>query len=69
MVKKQQKHSKAVKVSEDEESNAFGSDHDDFYAPELDDPELDEFGLEDYGDDNDAPDVVKKDDAQKKHDR
>ena len=47
----------------DEDGGLFGSDHDDFYAPELD-----EFGLA-AEDDSDAPETIKKANAQQTHEK
>ena len=70
MAKTQKKSSKnKVKEEEsfseesDEGVNAFGTDNEDFYAPELD-----EFGLE-ADESDDAPETVKKSDAQKMNER
>ena len=69
MVKKLQgvkpnKHDFEQYESNDEEDGGlFGSDHDDFYAPELD-----EFGLE-ADDSDDAPETLVKSKEQKKHER
>ena len=51
---------------DDNDGGIFGSDNDDFYAPELD-----EFGLEADGDEesDDAPEAVNKSDAMQMFER